>query len=338
MHLISFQAQSHFTSFAATRMTALTKSVSLVVQHALKIDDVQTKKEQTATVTSSKFSCQEEPNSGEFDLVARFGSEANFLAVSLQRHAKSATLMSFQFSVIDEGGRLLRKRREERLTNITPGILWGFKDMLALDQITGRKIVILCYIKYLPQDSIPDVVDDRTLQLQNDYIDMLESAAFADVTFLVQGEEMVAHKSVLASRSCYFKRMFEAGMQESASNRVEVTDVSPAIFRAVLRFLYGRVMEEDKFEALAELIAAADKYGIEKLKRICESAICANLGVENIIDALLVADMHNCASLLRDAKVVFKALAEILKKDQTKWNKLTKSPGLLLQLLESFIE
>ena len=130
MHLISFQAQSHFTSFAATRMTALTKSVSLVVQHALKIDDVQTKKEQTATVTSSKFSCQEEPNSGEFALRACFRSEANFLSVHLQRHAKSATLMSYQFSVIDEGGRSLSKKRDVRPINLTPGTFepWGFKQ------------------------------------------------------------------------------------------------------------------------------------------------------------------------------------------------------------------
>ena len=132
-------------------------------------------------------------------------------------------------------------------------------------------------------------------QLQTDLINMFESRTFSDVTFLVQEKEFPAHKSVLASRSIYFQKMFDAEMEESATNRVHVLDVDPSTFEAVLRFLYGGVVEENQFYALAKLVAAAEKYAMDELKRICESIMLANLQMANIIDALLTADVHNCS-------------------------------------------
>ena len=162
---------------------------------------------------------------------------------------------------------------------------------------------------------------------------MFESAEFADVKFLVQDEEIPAHKNVLASRSVYFKNMFQAGMQESVSNSVKITDVSLTTFKAVLRFLYGETPKEKQFLPLAELIVAADKYGLDELKEICGSAIGTNLQTENIIDALLIADMHNCQSLLQDAKTLFRARTEDVKENKEKWSRLAGRPNLLLELL-----
>ena len=88
--------------------------------------------------------------------------------------------------------------------------------------------------------------------------------------------------------------------QESATNCVQIRpDIEPSTFKAFLRFLYSGVLEEIKFEAVVKLVAAAEKYGVEELKRKCESAIRANLRIANVIDALLIADMHNCPSSTR---------------------------------------
>merc|ERR1712168_1010014 len=217
-----------------------------------------------------------------------------------------------------------------------PNSRWGYLEMLALNLITESKIAILCSAEYLPDKSVG--MNPCTKKLQSDLIHMFESAKFTDVTFLVQGEEIAAHKSVLASRSAYFEKMFDAKMQESATNRVEVTDVQPTTFKAVLRFLYGGVMEEKEFESLAELIVAAEKYGMDDLKSVCESAIRTRLQFENIVDALLLADMHNCASLLRDGKVLFKSLATLLMKNENQWNKLRERPGLFMQLFKVLAE
>ena len=212
--------------------------------------------------------------------------------------------------------------------------------MLPLNLVTGNEVTILCTLEYFPSESAsdPDKTRQGKTQLQTDLIDLFESGSFSDVIFLVQGKEFAAHKNVLASRSIYFKKMFDAEMQESSTNRVHVTDVDSSTFEAVLRFLYGGVVEEDEFKALAKLVAAAEKYSMDELKRICESTMRANLQMENIIDALLLADMYNCSSLLRDAKTLFKPLVKFLKKNENDWSKMAERPGLLLELLGGFAE
>ena len=90
---------------------------------------------------------------------------------------------------------------------------------------------------------------------------------------------------------------------------------------------------------MKELIIAADKYEIDELKEMCESVLSANLSVEQIIDAMLFAEMHNCDDLLARAKRLFKANIKALKENQTDWCKLKESgKDLLLELLEHFTE
>jgi hypothetical protein len=46
-----------------------------------------------------------------------------------------------------------------------------------------------------------------------------------------------------------------------------------------------------------ELFEAADHFGIERLKTMCESAIIANIDTENAAAIFHASDMHNAASL-----------------------------------------
>ena len=93
-----------------------------------------------------------------------------------------------------------------------------------------------------------------------------------------------------------------------------------------------------QFEPLAQLLAAADKYGSVELKDICGSAIGTNLQVENVIEALRIADMYNCQSLLCHAKDLFKARTDAVKENREKWSTLTERPSLLLELMEYVTE
>ncbi|KAG0515540.1 LOW QUALITY PROTEIN: hypothetical protein BDA96_10G287600 [Sorghum bicolor] len=76
--------------------------------------------------------------------------------------------------------------------------------------------------------------------------ELLESKKGADVTFLLAssaggGERFPAHKTVLAARSRVFMAEFFGGMEERTSRVVEVQDVDPAAFEAMLRFVYTDV-------------------------------------------------------------------------------------------------
>ena len=72
------------------------------------------------------------------------------------------------------------------------------------------------------------------------------------------------------------------------------------------------------------------------LKKACENVICAHLKVDNVIDALLIAEMHDCPTLMEHASTVFRMFAEELKKGEN-WNKLKKNPDLMFKLLSKYM-
>jgi hypothetical protein len=46
-----------------------------------------------------------------------------------------------------------------------------------------------------------------------------------------------------------------------------------------------------------ELFEAADRFGIERLKSMCEQAITTNIDTENAAAIFHASDMHNASSL-----------------------------------------
>ena len=59
--------------------------------------------------------------------------------------------------------------------------------------------------------------------------------------------------------------MFDHDMEEKKNSRVEVKDVEPEVMAELLRFIYtGKTATIDSMAA--ELLAAADKYALERLK------------------------------------------------------------------------
>ena len=296
------------------------------------IDDVKTKIQEKDIITTAGFFCQDDPLPNEFELTVAFGDQQeNSLSVYFKPTRRDVMVKNTQVTITDgEGNRLVSTMSNQAFPcDKSNGNGWSdLIPFLCANHIS--RIVILCNLEYFSSATPLKLNRGR---LQKDFINMFESADFADVKFLVQGEKILAHKSVLASRSVYFKNMFQADMQESSSNQVEVKDVSSTTFKAVLRFLYGENPKEEQFEPLAELVVAADKYGLDELKEICASFMGANLETENVIDALLIADMHNCPSLLQDAKILFRARTEAVKEDREKWNKLAERPSLLLELI-----
>ncbi|KAF8651417.1 hypothetical protein HU200_063408 [Digitaria exilis] len=67
---------------------------------------------------------------------------------------------------------------------------------------------------------------------------LLESKAGIDVTFAVSGESFAAHKNVLAARSPVFKAEFFGEMIQKSSGHVEIKEMEPSVFAAMLGFLY----------------------------------------------------------------------------------------------------
>lgn len=142
-----------------------------------------------------------------------------------------------------------------------------------------------------------------SLELHRHLGELLQKGTGADVTFHVSGEKFAAHKAILASRSPVFMAELFGGMKEEASRHIEVKDIKPAAFKAVLRFIYtGTAPELDKKgdggTSLAQhLLAGADRYGLDMLKLICVGWLADRITVDTVATTLALAEQHGCSQL-----------------------------------------
>ncbi|XP_043701687.1 BTB/POZ and MATH domain-containing protein 4-like isoform X1 [Telopea speciosissima] len=139
---------------------------------------------------------------------------------------------------------------------------------------------------------------------------LLENQEGSDVIFDVAGEKFHAHKLVLAARSPVFRAQFFDGLEED-KHEIVITDLEPKVFKAMLLFIYKDTVIEDEelvssssscissvSETLAaKLLAAADKYGLMRLRLICESYLCKDISVNSVAQTLALADRYHAMEL-----------------------------------------
>ncbi|CAO2168433.1 unnamed protein product [Urochloa humidicola] len=139
----------------------------------------------------------------------------------------------------------------------------------------------------------------------------------ADVTFTVGGETFHAHKIMLATRSPVFKAQLYGQMKERRARRLTVEDIQPDVFKAVLQFIYTDSLPDEWDDLDAKeyreisrlLLAAADRYAMDRLKLLCASNLVEYLDAENVATTLALADQHNC-DRLKDVCIEFMASSD----------------------------
>ncbi|CAL5054287.1 unnamed protein product [Urochloa decumbens] len=133
--------------------------------------------------------------------------------------------------------------------------------------------------------------------------ELLRSQKGSDITFVVAGEPVPAHRSVLAARSPVFMAGLFGDMREKASAIVEINDMEVEVFKAVLHFVYTDTVPEmeqkgEQATLMAQhLLEAADRYGLERLRRICVEEMCMNISVDTVATTLALAEQHGCSEL-----------------------------------------
>ncbi|XP_065342837.1 inhibitor of Bruton tyrosine kinase [Cloeon dipterum] len=121
-----------------------------------------------------------------------------------------------------------------------------------------------------------------------------------DATVLsIEGDEIKAHRSVLAARLEYFHSMFSHGWVESNRSSTLKMALPTAVLDVLLDFLYYD--EAPKVFSDAELartmLVVADQMFIERLKEACECALVASLTLKNASELLQLAFTYNAAQL-----------------------------------------
>ncbi|OQR67639.1 zinc finger protein-like [Tropilaelaps mercedesae] len=128
-----------------------------------------------------------------------------------------------------------------------------------------------------------------------------ESGKFCDVTLLVNGEELHAHKALLASCSPYFESVLKSHRVVGERLHVPVPVGSIRAFRSVLAFIYtGSISIETN--NMLDLLSMANFLLLFKLKafiaEVMESAICSSnvLVLREAAIKYYLPDLHGAAN------------------------------------------
>jgi len=138
-------------------------------------------------------------------------------------------------------------------------------------------------------------IDIPCSSLVSDLRGFLNDQKLSDVTFIVEGKPVYAHK-VLCTRCPYFRAMFEGQMLEAQMKTVTINNVSHRVFLAILEYLYSDEVQIS-LDIAMDLFVAADQFSIERLKRLCEKNILASINVDSAATILQAANLHNAQGL-----------------------------------------
>ncbi|PUZ38060.1 hypothetical protein GQ55_9G166800 [Panicum hallii var. hallii] len=137
---------------------------------------------------------------------------------------------------------------------------------------------------------------------------LLATGEAADVAFEVDGKTFMAHRCVLMARSPALRAQLFGLSEESADAgggstiAVRIEDMEAQDFEALLRYMYTDSLPEmgEQGEAAAmlpDLVAAANRYGMERLRLLCEDKLRELVDARTVAAILAFAGEHHCHGL-----------------------------------------
>jgi hypothetical protein len=250
------------------------------------------------------------------------------VTVSLCNRSSKSIDIDFGFSVNDGNGRQVAYQQSPDPVNFAPlGVVnsaWGFNvaertTLLSL-LINGTLVIeirmkLATPTKVVPPPFIPENPFVKNIQR------MITDENFGDISFAVGGQQKKnnaeknakttpvmfhAHRDILSECSTGVLADICRSSVMSLSP-IEITNVSPKVFRHLLYSAYGiKVSDDDMKLQSKEIIDAANRYGVVNLKLEAEARFVRDttFTMENVVEYLLYADSMNCA-LLKEAAMDF---------------------------------
>jgi len=132
----------------------------------------------------------------------------------------------------------------------------------------------------------------------------------ADVTFVVDGQEIRANRGKLEMHSDVFKAMF-ANDYEKSGGRLEINDTTPDVFKKLIFACYCPSIKLNDCNHALELLKLAHQYNIGHVLIRCESYITANkstLTANNVIQFYVAGDLFDSIGIKNAALEVLPTL------------------------------
>jgi speckle-type POZ protein len=193
-------------------------------------------------------------------------------------------------------------------------VLFAMRDDIKANCVVDNYFVVLCSmdINYYSASSLLPRWAPPASSMENEQPDLGHNLAMmwgkqelTDVSFDVGGESLSAHRVVLAAQSAVFRAELYGPMAESKMTSITIKDMEASTFRSMLHYIYhgslpdaAKTVVSSTMAEYQRLLVAADRYGVEGLKKICEDTLCADdLTVDSVLSLLELAEDHLCSKL-----------------------------------------
>ncbi|KAK5970013.1 BACK domain-containing protein [Trichostrongylus colubriformis] len=121
-----------------------------------------------------------------------------------------------------------------------------------------------------------------------------------DVTLVVKGARINAHRLVLAASSKYFEAMFSSGMVESREHDIKMNGIEARTLDALVNFCYsGEVNIDDN--NVQDILAGACLLQLSEVKELCCDFLKKGISLSNCLQIRAVAETYACQTLLHFA-------------------------------------
>ncbi|XP_061349154.1 BTB/POZ and MATH domain-containing protein 2-like isoform X1 [Gastrolobium bilobum] len=231
----------------------------------------------------------------------------------------------FELTLLDQSGKERHKVHShfERTLESGPytlkyrGSMWGYKRFFkrtaleTSDYLKDDCLSVHCSVGVVKSHTEgPKIYSIAILpsNIGQQFGKLLESGKGSDVSFEVNGEIFAAHKLVLAARSPVFRAQLFGPMKDQNTRCINVEDMEAPVFKALLHVIYWDSLPDmQELTGLnstwattlmaQHLLAAADRYGLERLRLMCEASLCEDVAINTVATTLALAEQHHCFQL-----------------------------------------
>ncbi|KQJ84730.1 BTB/POZ and MATH domain-containing protein 1 [Brachypodium distachyon] len=258
-------------------------------------------------------------------------SYASIYLACLSPAAKLDVSTKFTLTVLTQRAGKVASMDDTRCTFSPTSVTWGWTKFVEKSKLKSPDhddaylITIRCDLT-VPKEPSTEckgvLIEVPPSELPGHLERALKDKKGTDVTLLVGGREFTAHRFMLASRSPVLDaQLFGPTLKKEDARRVEFVDMEPAIFQMLLHFIYTDSLPPPTCDdsqvggygtaEMQHLLVAADRYGLHRLKLICEEKLCRGIKVENVMSTMALADRH-CCHRLKDACVAFMSQPDVM--------------------------
>lgn len=130
-----------------------------------------------------------------------------------------------------------------------------------------------------------------------------KEGVLCDAVIVVDDRDLPVHKNVLSAISPFFKNIFSRLTTEPDDNRITLRNLTGQIMDDILHFSYtGEVCIHDG--NVRQLVATANFLQLQSLKDMAIAYLEQKLSPASAVEILLLADKHNCGTLVQSAEKI----------------------------------